>query len=311
MFQADIIILMSSFNGAAVLDRVLQGYESQSFAARSWRLVVVDNGSTDNTPDLLSRYVAKLPLSIILQPEPGKNRALNTALNQIAADLLVLTDDDAIPHAGFLEAWGEVVGARRDYSIFGGRITPSFEESPPPWLESSSLPFDVLFAARDLPSGPIPGREIFGPNMALRGSLVASGVRFNDAIGPNGADKNYPMGSETELCERLERGGEKCFFHAPPHVDHLVRRGQTSLSYIEGRARRSGRGEARRRLLAGSLSPTYASSGVRRWRREAGRLLREAGSRMPPSRLSLKLLWDRCWSQGFYEELALEAAKSG
>ena len=308
MIEAAMTVLFSTFNGATVLKRVLDGYVRQQLGHASWKVVIVDNGSTDDTKQVLERYGSALPLIVLSQPNPGKNRALNTAVEQIRTDLLILTDDDAVPHPGFLQAWQPVLGAHPAYAVFGGRINPTFEEAPPSWLKASTLPFDVLFAARDLPTGEIAPQEIFGPNMALKGSMINAGVRFNEAIGPNGADKNYPMGSETELCERLARGGERCFFFAPPQVDHIVRPAQMTLPYIVGRARRSGRGEARRRLLAGDLTPEFASSGLRRLRREMGQIVRSAAGRLPPSRLSLRLLWDRSWSQGFYEELAREAA---
>ena len=48
-----------------------------------------------------------------------------------------------------------------------------------------------------LTEGPINPRLAYGPNMAIRAEIFHSGYRFDEAIGPKGA--NYAMGSEGEV----------------------------------------------------------------------------------------------------------------
>jgi glycosyltransferase involved in cell wall biosynthesis len=55
-----------------------------------WKLVIVDNGSTDRTRD-------KLRLTYLFEFKRGKNAGLNTGLAHVEGDLIVLTDDDAVP----------------------------------------------------------------------------------------------------------------------------------------------------------------------------------------------------------------------
>ena len=57
----------------------------------------------------------------------------------------------------------------------------------------------MMFAHRDLPEGPIGADEIYGPNMAVRTSILDQGFRFDEKIGPNAEDPDYPTGGETDF----------------------------------------------------------------------------------------------------------------
>ena len=59
-------------------------------------------------------------------------------------------------------------------------------------MQKSRFHYDEIFAVRTLKTGPIKATEIFGPNMAVRKNIFDSGIVFNEEIGPNGLNKNYP-----------------------------------------------------------------------------------------------------------------------
>ena len=71
---------MATYDGAATLPRVLDAYCRLLPPAQPWRLLVIDNGSTDATAQILAQYAPRLPLHTLHQPQRGKNRALNRAL---------------------------------------------------------------------------------------------------------------------------------------------------------------------------------------------------------------------------------------
>lgn len=58
----------------------------------------------------------------------------------------------------------------------------------------------MMFAKRDLPEGPVEAGAIYGVNMAVRRCVFEAGFRFDEIVGPNALDPNYPMGGETEFC---------------------------------------------------------------------------------------------------------------
>jgi hypothetical protein len=120
----------------------------------------------------------------------------------------------------------------------------------------------MLFAVRDLPEGPITPNEIYGPNMAVRSSVFASGFRFNENIGPNGSDPNYPMGSETEFCYRVFRDSGKAWFANEPRVQHIARSSQLARSYWAKRSYRHGRGIAMLMRERGEAKPVISRSRI-------------------------------------------------
>lgn len=236
-----ITVLFATYNGENVLPTVLDGYLAQKTKAK-WSMIIVDNASTDTTRAILGRYKRLLPMTVLNHPLPGKNGALNCALPSLNGNLVIVTDDDAIPDENFIEAWYNASLTLPDYDLFGGSVTPHFLSQPPQWMIETQFHFEEIFAARSLDSGPIPAREIFGPNMAVRRHLFERGFQFDEAIGPNSATQDYPMGSETEFCTRVERHGAKAYFVSPANVRHIARPHQLERSFWIKRAYRHGLG---------------------------------------------------------------------
>ena len=244
MHSAQMTVLLATRNRERLLSRTLEGYCRASAPPVEWKLVVVDNGSTDATRHIIESFRQRLPLESVVEPLPGKNRALNAGLPAVEGRLAVLTDDDAIPSLTFLTAWAKYLDHRTGYTLFGGSIDPLFEVAPPRWLAESKLRFAMIFAHRDLSEGPINADEIYGPNMAVRTSIFDQGFRFDEKIGPNRADFYYPMGGETDFCWRVAQSGARCWFAKEPLVQHIVGPEQLLLGTWAQRAHRTGRGRA-------------------------------------------------------------------
>lgn len=244
MSNALLTLVFATRNGEHVLPRVLEGYLRAADTAPPWELVVVDNGSTDETALILDRFRTRLPMKVLFQTEAGKNRALNTGIREASGDLVVLTDDDAIPSATFIRSWSKYARSHLEYDLFGASISPLFEAPPPSWLKKHRRGMEMLFAELRLPEGEIGWDSIYGPNMAVRKSVFDAGFRFDENVGPNALDSNYAMGSESEFCRRVAHCGSRCWFAKEPSVAHIVRPFQLQSSYWAKRAYRSGKGRA-------------------------------------------------------------------
>jgi len=297
MARLRLAVLFATRNGAAVLPLTLAGFARLAPPDADWRLVAVDNGSTDATADLLQRHAVGLPLQRLTESRPGKNRALNHALEAVAdVDAVILTDDDAVPDADFLQAWQAVLTARPDHALFGGRVTPWFPRPVPRWLANHQRHFPELYALNDRFEGDIGAHAIFGPNMAVRRSGFDR-VRFDEDIGPDGG-AGYAMGSETEFCVRAARTiGARAWFARRPAVRHIVRPAQMTAAFVAARAYRHGRGVARQqRAFAGQPTPARAIAGAAM--RSLGHGL--AGLWPGPDRSENR--WQSHWWRGFRDE---------
>jgi len=243
-------VLFATHNGARWLPRVLEAFAALEAPAGGWKLVAVENASTDATAQVLQSFLTRLPLTVLRAPAPGKNRALNLGLAQAAGDLVVLTDDDVLPAPDWLVRWRAAADKNPDWDVFGGRIVPAFEVPAPDWLLHWA-PHDLAYGATpERPAGPVEPGFVFGGNMAVRTRVFAAGHRFAETVGP--APGSYAMGSETEFTTRLAGLGYRCGFCPEAVVGHLVRREQMTRDWLIGRAMRFGRGLYRRELAAGA-----------------------------------------------------------
>ena len=238
-------VLMATHNGAHTLPRVLDGYTKLDPPRGGWNVVIVNNGSTDETQTILDSFRSRLPLRCIQESKLGKNNALNTGLLNVTGDLVVMTDDDAIPRPDWLKQFRDTADAQPSFSVFGGVIVPNWESSPESWI----LPFCYILTITDAAwqEGPIPATRIYGPNMAVRSQVIQAGHRFDPSLGPTGS--RYQMGDETDFLQRVCKAGFRSWHCQHAVVEHIIRKNQMDQSWMLRRAKASGRAEYRREYM--------------------------------------------------------------
>lgn len=296
-----IAVVLATRNGARTLPLALAGHAALRPAPAPHRLVAVDNGSTDDTPAILAAARDRLPLTVLREGGRGKNRALNRALPEAAgADLVVFTDDDVVPEPDWLERLWAAATAQSGHALFGGAIRPHWLAPPPRWIFDWGVHLGVAYAVTEpRPSGPIPADLVWGPNMAVRGSVLREGHRFDERVGPDGSAA-YGMGSETEFTVRLQRLGHRAFFVAEAAVGHIVRPEQTTEAWVLGRAFRHGLGFHRyhpppprgRLPRVGGLPAGFAV------KLAAYRAAAAAARALPASRARFRVMWQAEWLRG-------------
>ena len=94
-----IVILLAAFNGAAHIAEQLESFVSQSH--RNWELVVSDDGSTDETIDIVRRFGCSVPQKVSLIEGPRRGFWQNflyllRQAEQSDGDLFAFSDQDDI-----------------------------------------------------------------------------------------------------------------------------------------------------------------------------------------------------------------------
>lgn len=241
-----ITVLMATYNGETTLPEVLEAFCELESPDGAWKLVIVDNGSTDHTKEIIASFSQCLPLTYLFESRRGKNAALNTGLLSVSGDLVVFTDDDVFPKPDWLKHIRSAADSHLSFSIFGGPILPKWESPPEDWiLEWVDLgtTFAILFPAEE---GPFNPHLVWGPNMAIRSDIFRNGYRFDETMGPKGP--NYTMGSETALILRLTKAGFKVWHCKRAVVHHMIQSSQMTQDWVLGRAIRHGRGKYRQEI---------------------------------------------------------------
>src|SRR5258708_4953396 len=89
-------ILICTRNHAASLRETLHSLAQVHLPETlSCELIVVDNGSTDDTAAVVrSSAFPQIPVRYLHEPRPGKGHAYNTGLAEARGNILLFTDDD-------------------------------------------------------------------------------------------------------------------------------------------------------------------------------------------------------------------------
>ncbi len=100
-------VVVATRNRARWLSGLLDALAAQTLGADRFEVVVVDDGSTDGTWDVLRHQVAVggLRLRVLrLARSEGQGEARNAGVARTRTDILCFTDDDCVPDPGWLAA---------------------------------------------------------------------------------------------------------------------------------------------------------------------------------------------------------------
>jgi len=117
-----IAVILTTYNRADALQAALEGYLSQN--DKNFELLIADDGSTDETRQLIAFYQKKGVLQIkhVWQEDEGFRAAKirNMALAQTHADYIIFSDGDCIPLPDFIAQHRCL--AERKWFVAGSRI---------------------------------------------------------------------------------------------------------------------------------------------------------------------------------------------
>jgi hypothetical protein len=130
-------VVVPAYNLARFVGRAIDSALAQDWPAEGLEVIVVDDGSTDETPQVLAAYGDRI--RAIRQDNGGLVRAVDRGLAEVSGDYVALLDaDDEWPvdrltrHVAFLEAHPEVGLVHGDMTIIdndGAVLSPSFFEA--------------------------------------------------------------------------------------------------------------------------------------------------------------------------------------
>ncbi|MCB0208447.1 MAG: glycosyltransferase family 2 protein [Anaerolineae bacterium] len=99
-----ISVIIPTHNRCATLKGTLDALNQQTYPSQLMEVLVVADGCSDNTSNMLHRYQASFPLTIIEQSSQGAAAARNRGAAQAKGSLLLFLDDDVVPGPCLVEA---------------------------------------------------------------------------------------------------------------------------------------------------------------------------------------------------------------
>jgi glycosyltransferase involved in cell wall biosynthesis len=176
----DITIAIFTFNRARSLTHTLQALrEVRIPAGATCELLVVDNASTDGTPQLIDSFaMPHLKIRNVLERRRGLSHARNTAIRESSGRVLVFLDDDVRPQPNWLERISEPILTGGADAVAGAVKIPSSLERP--WMTPKHRAW--LASTERLDS--VNPDYIVGANMAFSRAVINKVPAFDPELGP-------------------------------------------------------------------------------------------------------------------------------
>lgn len=116
-------VVVPAYNTARFLPQALDSVIAQTYT--DWRILLIDDGSTDDTPELIKPYQAQLgdKLLYIRQTNAGLPAARNTAIRHAKAEFLALLDADDVWLPNRLQATLDRARAKPQAGLFYGFVS--------------------------------------------------------------------------------------------------------------------------------------------------------------------------------------------
>lgn len=245
MIQLSIII--PTRNRSVLLHNTLESIAKQSFPIEDYEVIVIDNGSTDDTKEVVKSFETKLPhLVYHYDATPGLHVGRHNGYKLAKSEILVYADDDIEAFPTWLEGIYESF-QDPEVVLVGGKDLPKYEEKPPFWIEEQwynitkdGRSYDAL-SLIDLGDSikEIPPYYVFGCNYSVRKSLIAETKGFH----PDGVPFyiiEYRGDGEWYVNKYIVEHGYKVLYNPKASVYHVVTKDRMTLDYLKRRAFRKG-----------------------------------------------------------------------
>lgn len=249
-----ISIVVCTHNRWASLTRTLASLASQVSPPGGLEIVVIDNGSTDETRERLASVTCgPHPVRAVREPRLGQSHARNRGIEAARGDWILFTDDDVLVDTQWavrltdgLQALGMSAG--------GGRVLPDWPERVPRWVARDGPLLERIAFVAFMPPGPARGlggedAPPVGCNMALHRRLVCDAETFSTRLGHQG--KRLVGGEDTAFFARLSAAGIPFGYIPDAVVHHPVEPERLSLAYLLRRRFWEGYGTAQSGGFAG------------------------------------------------------------
>lgn len=282
-----ISIVMPTYNRADAIGLTLEHLTKQTLSPSQFEVIVVDDGSTDDTENIVMSQKGPICLTYLKQPNRGAATTRNIGVRQARADLILFLDSDVVPEPQLVETHLQCFAQVNSHLVVG-RVKP-WPGTPRPWHEQliapESVGMDYGDTTRNIPF-----------YMALGGNFSITRTVFTK-IG--GYDEKFPSAGceETEFAYRAELMGHSLFYEPRAvgyhnHPRTLEQRCRQQAAHMRSMALLIAKHSEMRTVIPGvdELMPilSHPRSKQRLWRRCQASLF---GS--PPVRTALyrSLMW--------------------
>lgn len=241
----ELSVVIPCRNAAETLGEQLESLARQHWK-RPWEVVVVDNGSSDDTAEVASRYVDRLDLRLVHEPTAGLNVARNAGVRAARSEAIAICDGDDVVADGWVAAMGD---ALRDHDYVTGPV--ELDLLNPPALAASR----GRASAAEIPC-------FYGAFTYGRGCNI--GVKRPVLAAVGWFDEETSSLDDQELGLRMSQANVVLFF-VPDAIVHYRYRRDLSSIWRQGRFYGDGRVAMYKVARAAAVRLPHRLTGWRSW----------------------------------------------
>lgn len=116
-----VTVLIDTYNHQAFIEDAINSVLSQNFSKSETEILVVDDGSTDNTPEIIQKFVPRVRL--LRKVNNGQASAFNTGIPEARGEIVAFLDGDDWWASGKLTAVVEAFASNASVGLVGHGVT--------------------------------------------------------------------------------------------------------------------------------------------------------------------------------------------
>lgn len=221
-------VIVCTFNRSLLLRNCLESLANQDAAIEQYEVIVVDNGSTDDTQIVVKEFLTRYRnFRGVTEDRQGLSYARNRGWKEAASPYVAYIDDDAIAYSDWISGITRFIGRKPEIGIFGGPYDPFYLVPVPAWFPPEYGKFELGEEERFIELG---SEWIVGLNMVINKELFNKHGGFDVRLGMSGSKTAY--GEEVKFFLSMRDKGIQIFYVPSIRVKHLVAEYKMSLNWM-------------------------------------------------------------------------------
>lgn len=235
-------VIIPTRNRSQLLSDLLLSLSRQDPVPFQWEVVVVDNGSDDDTSEMVAGLQQTLSMAVryVKEPKPGLHQGRHRGAKEAMGKFIAFLDDDMVLESTWVQ--GVEALAKGNAHAVVGRILPQWQDAPPDWL-MEMIDGGVMGYLGILDLGlttqAVEPNYVFGGNSFFPRELIFRLGGFN----PDGVPKDllrFRGDGETALMNKFKQAGLKSIYDPRATAYHVIGHHRMTVDYLCQRAYNQG-----------------------------------------------------------------------